>query len=338
MTGNGAAENCATFKRLGTQIAREALPIALIIDNNLLELLDLKIAFPHPSRSNTTIYIMGDMPHLVKKVVNCLEMSGNQKSQRHLEYDNEHICLSRLHEIWEKARKDTNNNGKPSLLGFRKLSYDHYIKNPNNRMKVHLATQVCSQTQIKVVENWGDGDRDLKVIPLLTNMDRFIDIMNGSGNKNCHHINSPDHHHLDELLEILDFFRLWKNQKEEKPLSFITSQSYEDFQWTILGLVGICKQYLSPEKYRVIDQRRAGSDCIENHFANCNHSCPNGSLSEFRSASAKATGVNANTFTGRNFAKNNSSGDKLIHGSELFALLTKVNTHRSSKQSFKLNK
>merc|ERR1712238_171970 len=105
------------------------------------------------------------------KVVNCLEMSGNHKSQRHLEYDNKHICLSRLHKIWEKARKDTTNNGKSSLQGFRKLSYDHYIKNPNNRIKVHLATQVCSQTQIQVVEKWGDRDRDLKVIPLLTNMD-----------------------------------------------------------------------------------------------------------------------------------------------------------------------
>ena len=129
-----------------------------------------------------------------------------------------------------------------------------------------------------------------------------------------------------------------EKSEEEKPLSFITSQSYEDFQWTILGLVGICKQYFSPELSQVIDQRRAGSDCIENHFANCNHSCPNGSLSKFRSASAKATGVNANTFTGRNFAKNNSSGDKLMHGSELFALLTKATTNRSSKQSFKLNK
>ena len=105
VTGDGAAENRATFKRLATQSAREALPTVLIIDNNFLELLDLKIAFPHPSRSNITFYIMGDMPHLVKKVVNCLEMSGNHKSKRHLEYDNEHICLSRLHEIWEKHEK-----------------------------------------------------------------------------------------------------------------------------------------------------------------------------------------------------------------------------------------
>ena len=90
-------------------------------------------------------------------------------------------------------------------------------------MKVHLATQVYSQTQIRLVEAWSDGDRDLKVIPLLNHMDRFIDIMNGTRNKNCHHINSPDHHHLDELLGILDFFRMWKNQKEEKPMSFITT-------------------------------------------------------------------------------------------------------------------
>ena len=105
VTGDGAAENRATFKRLATQSAREALPTALIIDNNFLELLDLKIAFPRPSKSNTTIYIMGDMPHLVKKVVNCLEMSGNHKSQRHLEYDNANICLSFACHVFTKFRK-----------------------------------------------------------------------------------------------------------------------------------------------------------------------------------------------------------------------------------------
>ena len=162
--------------------------------------------------------------------------------------------------------------------------------------------------------------------------------MNGNADKNCHHINCPNHKHLDELIVILKFFHQWKNQNKNDAMTFITTQSYEDFQWTILGLVGVCKGSLTEDKWRVLDQRRGGSDCIENHFANCNHSCPNGSLSDFRSASAKATGVNANTFAGRKFAKNNSSGEKLIHGSELFALLTKVNKNRTKKQSFKLDK
>ena len=55
-------------------------------------------------------------------------MSGNHKAQRYLEYDKEHISLTRFHKIWVKACKDTNNKGKPSIQGC-KLSNDHYIKN-----------------------------------------------------------------------------------------------------------------------------------------------------------------------------------------------------------------
>ena len=84
---------------------------------------------------------MGNIPHLVKKVVNCLEMSGNHKSKRHLVYEGVHINLARLHKIWLQSRRGTKiitnininiNNNKNKSLARPKLSNDCYIKNPNN--------------------------------------------------------------------------------------------------------------------------------------------------------------------------------------------------------------
>ena len=69
--------------------------------------------------------------------------------------------------------------------------------------------------------------------------------------------------------------------------------------WCILGLVGICKQYLNSDtRDRVLDQHRHGPDVVEHHFDNCNHYNPNGCLSGFRSFTAKATGIGENTFQG----------------------------------------
>ena len=47
----------------------------------------MKITFLHPKRSDVLIFIGGDMPHIVKRMVNVLESSSKENSKRNLEYN-----------------------------------------------------------------------------------------------------------------------------------------------------------------------------------------------------------------------------------------------------------
>ena len=51
--------------------------------------LEKNIAFIHPKRSDILIFIGGDMPHIVKRMVNVLESSSEENSKRNLEYNGE---------------------------------------------------------------------------------------------------------------------------------------------------------------------------------------------------------------------------------------------------------
>ena len=71
-----------------------------------------------------------------------------------------------------------------------------------------------------MVEMYG-GSQDQVIVPLLRHMNNFIDIMNARRKKDCHNINCPNHHHLDNLLEILEYFAAWKVDTGYDLLEFI---------------------------------------------------------------------------------------------------------------------
>ena len=71
VTGDGASENRSTFENLGTHTVLDVIPQEILKDYPKIPR-DFKIAMQHPTRRNILIFIMGDMPHLVKKIVdNC---------------------------------------------------------------------------------------------------------------------------------------------------------------------------------------------------------------------------------------------------------------------------
>ena len=84
--------------------------------------------------------------------------------------------------------------------------------------------------------------------------------------KGCEPINSPDHRHIGELLDILDIFCEWRNESPEK-IHFIPWQSFEDLVYLIIGIIGVSKLYLKKDKSRILVQRRSGSDDVEHEFA-----------------------------------------------------------------------
>ena len=67
----------------------------------------MKIAFAHPIDPTIIVFIQGDMPHLIKKIVNALESSSNPSSRRDISLGGYPVSLGRLREIWAKQREMT---------------------------------------------------------------------------------------------------------------------------------------------------------------------------------------------------------------------------------------
>ena len=84
---------------------------------------DLPIAFTHPCDPKYIIFIGGEMPHWVKKVVNRLESSSNDKSKVHLLFKGQPLSLKMIKDAWL-----WDDEGFGSL---RKtvLTEDHFYKN-----------------------------------------------------------------------------------------------------------------------------------------------------------------------------------------------------------------
>ena len=199
---DGAAENRSVFKRLCTHTAEDALPEVTLLENTWIKK-DFPLAFrhPHPDLSHIMIFVMGDMSHIVKKLVSALDMSSSTYSKRNLRvYLNEdyaslriHIGLGGLYKTWLKAR-----NGKVSSICTECFSRDMCIKNANTQMCLHLCTRILSKSQAKMVENYGEGSI-LAIVRLRRNVNTFIDIMSARREKECHKINCTTRPHLEDL-------------------------------------------------------------------------------------------------------------------------------------------
>ena len=95
-------------------------------------------------------------------------------------------------------------------------------------------------------------------------MDRFIDVMNGTRDKNCELINSVNHRHVFELLDVVKFHTAWKKQAGDNKWSYQPNLTYKDTVWTCIGIVGVAMKRLHGNHNMV--QRRHGSDICEESF------------------------------------------------------------------------
>ena len=71
IVGDSAAENRSAMKSLGTLSIEDVFECYLTDNLRRLLPMDIKIAFPHPIRSDILIFIGGDIPYLVKKICKC---------------------------------------------------------------------------------------------------------------------------------------------------------------------------------------------------------------------------------------------------------------------------
>ena len=215
--------------------------------------IDFKIAFDHPTLPGIQILAAGDMPHLIKKIVNAMECTGKSKSKTSLSYKSQRISLDIIKDLWE----ETGDGKVGSSLRVLKYTVDHFIKNAFNRMRVHLATQIISLSTCWLINESSSRKytkEDLAPMrEIIFTLDQSIDIMNATANHNGvkelgETINSPTHHHLVKLLETLALLNDWKKEAGKFKERFITNESFEDLAWMVFGVIGVFMTYLKADK------------------------------------------------------------------------------------------
>ena len=332
ITCDGASENRSVLKSLCTYAATD------LIFNELTELCpellsrlppDFKIAFDHPTLPGIKVFAAGDMPYLIKKIVNAMERTGQSKSKTSLSYLGQRLSLDSIKTLWE----ETGDGKVGTSLRVFKYTIDHFLKNAFNRMRVHLATQITSLSTCRLIDQSNSTKftkEDLAPMQkIIFALDQLIDIMNATSNHNGvkkmgEKINSPTHWHLVELLETLALFNDWKKEAGKFKERFITSERFENLTWMIFAVVGVSITYLSKEKIHVFDQGRSGSDCCEHHFGNIRMRYNSANQQNCEHATAKATTSRSCTFTTQ--ARTNTSGARKETKTEVFAPLFKKGT------------
>ena len=87
------------------------------------------------------------------------------------------------------------------------------------------------------------GEKYESLKSMIMKIDRFVNIMN-----NTDVSDSPDHFHIQELLDIMVFFCKWKDETKDKDNNSITWQCHEDLSWLIFATIGIARTYLKADK------------------------------------------------------------------------------------------
>jgi len=140
--------------------------------------LTIGVAFRHPVHG-LAVFILGDMPHLVKKVVNCLELTGGRGTERDLRRRHSAVGpdnptalnLGMIKEAWVRS-----GGGVLGALRIGKLTSSHFPpKEPRSRMRVNLATQVLSMSVVRMFEDLiGDPAVQVRRIHILMSTNRTL--------------------------------------------------------------------------------------------------------------------------------------------------------------------
>ena len=119
------------------------------------------------------------------------------------------------------------------------------------------------------------------LIDLCEKANRLVDIMNSRGkDHDAPIIDSPTHELLIEALDILIWFRQWKQEIDDDPTcdsewDFFNTEISSDLNLMIFSLVCTCRFYLSKfSKFKpAIVQRRGNQDPCEHCFAHIRSHC-----------------------------------------------------------------
>ena len=228
LVGDGASENALLFASLSQTKISHFLPVNIQQRfRNCLKagIFDEPVAMKNPC-SGEYVFIAEDMPHVIKRIVNAMEMSTIDPKTRNLWFGDNPINLGAIRDIWLATE------GSDYGLKTTKLSRRHFSKTSYSRMTVHLATQVLSESVANLMEKAiEDPEMDLsmegrkyqRLIELIRHCNKLVDICNGRKFKNNPHSGAFTRLNAvpmrESLLEILEWFDSWKLSIKERPIS-----------------------------------------------------------------------------------------------------------------------
>ena len=175
--------------------------------------------------SHDSMFLIADIPHLIKKIVNYLEMSSLKKSKRNMEFDGCPLNSKMIQNMWRKR-----NEGYHHRLMETKLSEKHFNKDGFSRINVSLATQLLSSSVVSMMKA---AIKDVNIsshlrlkswqyrhtINLVRKIDSLVDTCNGrSRNHEYTGLFTPESglEMQNNLLEILECFSIWNSSLKKK--------------------------------------------------------------------------------------------------------------------------
>ena len=223
IVSDGATENNSLFDGLSTSCIENMLPSDLTSKFKDVNF-DYKCVRKYPI-SHDPIFLISDLPHLIKKIVNSLEMSSLKKSKRNMEFDGCPLNSKMIQDIWREKNEECHHR-----LMETKLSEKLFNKDGFSKMNVSLATQLLSSSIVSMMEI---AIKDVKtsshlilkpwqyrhIINLARKVDSFVDICNGrSRNYEYTGLFTPKLglEMQNNLLEILEYFSIWNSSLRKK--------------------------------------------------------------------------------------------------------------------------
>ena len=288
--------------------------------------LGLLVAFEHPTRPGEYIFVLPDMPHLVKRIVNALEASNpsNNNKRAIVKYDGgmlKPVCTKLLQQIDELLHR-----GSSTIRQWPIIEWDG---NAYSKMNVKRAFNILSATVARTTQAVVDDDQyDVKgremygpIIELAAKVNRLVDIFNSAGEKGAPIVDSPSHFLLNEAISILGYFGDWRadlNGRVDNPESaFFPKGIYDDLNSLILGFTALARCHLGRFPSSSVVQRRCNQDCCEHHFSHQRQSCGGG----VNPTSVQAAQASARSSDIRCFSGSGNSGSAPVHMSEATAPL-----------------
>jgi hypothetical protein len=232
----------------------------------------------HPITGDS-IFLIEDMPHLVKRLVNGLETSSKKDVSRDFKYDsNQPMNLNMIRTVWE------NIGGNTLRLQETKLTMQHFVKDGYSKMRVPLAVQITSESTANMLEKFRQENSRVsglyttqykRLIEMIRLVNELIDIVNGRTpkSKGCYanHVSAKNARSTQErLLTILSFFADWdasvKKDKKCDIENFLAPETWKGLQRMILGYVGMIKYYVVGMGDTIVPKRTTSDSC-EHYFS-----------------------------------------------------------------------
>jgi len=212
------------------------------------------------------LFIM-DFSHVVKRIRNNINKSGNGETFKRNLYFKQHIHW----EHWIQAYKwDRDTNAFPI---HRRLTHEHLYLNQESKMRNKLAEDVMDVEMLNLMECYQrsigeDGYLVDDSIALLKATSVIIEVF-----RDRRPIHDVEDRRLDQLTSALGWFEEWQknvletpvlkpSEKEKRPMSV---QTRDDLCSCLLGFNSLCKTVLKTKRTPIVPAR-TNSDVIENIF------------------------------------------------------------------------